>query len=76
MQSVVKQGAVLSQKLFTVVLDSLFNNLLQSWVGCRIHNIFAGTFGYADEIVLLAHTADALKIMISNCKANAHEFSI
>ena len=56
---------VLSPKLFTVVLDGLFHNLLQSGVGCRIDNIFARAFGYADDIVLLAPSAHALKIMIS-----------
>ena len=76
MKNEVKQGAVLSPKLFTVVLDGLFDNLLQSGVGCRIDNIFAGAFGYADDIVLLAPSADALKIMISICKAYAYEFSI
>ena len=76
MKNGVKQGAVLSPKLFTVVLDGLFENLLQSGVGCRIDNIFAGAFGYADDIVLLAPSADALKFMISICEAYAYEFSI
>ena len=71
-----KQGAVLSPKLFTVILDGLFDNLLQSGVGWCIDNIFAGAFGYADDIVLLAPSADALKIMISICEAYAYEFSI
>ena len=74
MKNGVQQGAVLSPKLFTVVLDGLFDNLLQSAVGCCIDNIFAGAFGYA--IVLLAPSADALKIMISICEAYAYEFSI
>ena len=65
----VKQGAVLSPKLFIVVLDGLFDNLLQSGVGCRIDKIFAGAFGYADDIVSIAPSADALKIMISICEA-------
>ena len=67
---------MLSLKLFTVVLDGLFDNLLQSGVGCRIDNIFAGAFGYADDIVLLAPSTDALKIMISICEAYAFDFSI
>ena len=76
MKNGVKQGAVLSPKLFTVVLDGLFDNLLQSGVGCRIDNIFSGAFGYADDIVLLAPSADDLKIMISICEAYAYEFGI
>ena len=76
MKNGVKKGAVLSLKLFTVVLDGLFDNLLQSGVSFRINNIFTGAFGYADDIVLLAPSADALKIMISICEAYAVDFSI
>ena len=68
MKNGVKQGAVLSPKLFTVVLDGLFDNLLQSGVVCHMDNIFAGAFGYADDIELLAPSADALKIMITFVK--------
>ena len=53
-----------------------FDNLIQSGVGCRIDNIFAEAFGYANDIVLLAPSADALKITISICEACAYEFSI
>ena len=45
MKNGVKQGAVLYPKLFTVVLDGLFENLLQSGVSCRVDNIFAAAFG-------------------------------
>ena len=41
-----------------------------------IDNIFAGALGYAGDIVFLAPSADALKIMISICEAYAYEFSI
>ena len=76
MKKGVKQGAVLSPKLFTVVSDGLSDNLLQSGVCCRIHNIIAREFGYADDIVYLAPSADALKIMIRTCDAYSYEFSI
>ena len=36
MKNGVKQGAVLSPKLFTVVSDVLFDNVLLSGVGCHI----------------------------------------
>ena len=62
--------------IFTVVLDGLFDNLLQSGVGCRIDNIFAGAFGYANDIVLLAPSADALNIVISICEEYTYGFSI
>ena len=39
-------------------------------------NIFAREFGYADDIVYLAPSADALKIMICTYDAYSYEFSI
>ena len=74
MKKGVKQGTVLSPKFFTVVLGGLFDNLLQSGVGCRIDNIFPREFGYADDIVLLASSAVASKIMIRICEAYSYDF--
>ena len=50
----VKQGAVLSPNLFTDYIDKLLTRLRESGVGCHIDGVFAGAFGYADDIVLLA----------------------
>ena len=36
-------------------------------VGCYWGNLFAGAFCYADDIVLLAPCASALRIMLSIC---------
>ena len=49
----VKQGAVLSPILFTDDIDKLLTRLRESAVGCHIDGVFAGAFGYADDIVLL-----------------------
>ena len=37
--------------------------LRESGVGCHIDGVFAGTFGYADDILLLAPSLDALRHM-------------
>ena len=56
----VKQGAVLSLILFTDYIDTLLTRLRESGVGCHIDGVFSGAFGYADDIVLLAQSLDAL----------------
>ena len=49
----VKQGAVISLILFTDYIDELLTRLCESGFGCHIDGVFAGAFGYPDDIVLL-----------------------
>ena len=53
----VRQGSILSPHLFAVYLDGLLIDLSESGVGCHWGCSFAGAFGYADDIVLLAPCA-------------------
>ena len=46
---------------------SLLVDLSKSGVGCYWGTFFAGTFGYADDVVLLAPCGAALRIMLSIC---------
>ena len=50
----VKQGGVLSVKLFTLYIDILFTELKQSGYGCHINNTYMGALYYADEIIILS----------------------
>ena len=63
----VRQGSVLSPILFSVYLDSLLVDLSKSGVGCYWGSFFAGASAYADDVVLLAPCAAALRIMLSIC---------
>ena len=72
----VKQGAVLSPVLFTDYIDKLLMRLRESGVGRHTNGVFAGAFGYADDIVLLAPSLDALRHMIGICEGYAQEFHI
>ena len=70
----VRQGGVLSPYLFAVYLDSLLDELSFAGVG---RSLFAGAFCYADDVVLLAPCASALRKMLSICSsyANSHGLS-
>ena len=59
-----RHGSVLSPLLFAVYLDELLVELSVSGVGCYWGSLFAGAFAYADDIVLLAPCASALRIML------------
>ena len=43
--------------------------LSKSGVGCHWGSIFAGAFSYADDVVLLAPCASALKTMLNICSS-------
>ena len=65
------QGSILSPHLFAVYLDELLIDLSESGVGCHWGCSFAGAFGYADDIVLLAPCASSLRIMLDICSSFA-----
>ena len=64
--------SVLSPVFFAVYLDGLLEELSLSGVGCYWHWMFAGVFCYADDLVLLAPCASALRTMLSICLSYAH----
>ena len=53
--------------MFAVYLDGLLVELSSSGVGCYWGCMFAGSFCYADDIVLLAPCASALRCMLNIC---------
>ena len=63
----VRQGGVLSPMLFAVYVDSLLEMLEASGVGCYSGGCFVGAVCYADDIVLLAPCASALRVMLNIC---------
>ena len=72
----VKQGAVLSPRLFCVYADSLFDILRKKRTGWWIDNVFVGIIGYADDLLLLSPIMDGLQEMVRTCEeyANDHNF--
>jgi len=70
----VKQGGVLSLVLFCVYIDDLLVLLSNANIGCFIGNNFVGAVAYADDLVLLAPSASALRKMLAICDAYAAEY--
>jgi len=60
-----KQGGVLSPYLFTRYIRVLLCAVALSRYGCRVGNMSANIFAYADDIVLLAPSWHALQVLIS-----------
>jgi hypothetical protein len=72
----VKQGGVISPILFTLYIDELFSRLKNCGMGCYIGNMFCGSFGYADDVTILAPTRLALRHLLKECVNYANEFSL
>jgi hypothetical protein len=72
----VKQGAVLSPVLFCVYVDDLLVALSKAGVGCFIGSTFVGALAYADDIVIMAPMATAMRKLLAICEYFAHEYCI
>ena len=60
----VSHGAILSPVLFCDYFDTLLSNLNAAGIGCHIGS-FYGALAYADDLVLLAPSANALRCMLN-----------
>ena len=72
----VKQGGVLSPRLFTMYIDSLLIELKKSGYGCHINGTFMGALSYADDITLLCPSLKGLNKMLSICSSFAVKYDI
>lgn len=58
-----KQGGILSPVLFCVYIDGLLNRLAETKTGYVDRN-FLGCLEYADDVILLAPTAHAVRLIV------------
>jgi hypothetical protein len=72
----VKQGAIISPILFCVYLDNLLIELREAGVGCFIGSWFVGALAYADDLVLLAPTASAMRRMLLLCDKFSAKYNV
>ena len=69
----VRQGGILSPRLFAIYVDKLSEQLESSKVGCHINKQCMNHLFYADDAVLLAPTVDALQKLIDVCQEFARK---
>ena len=63
----VRQGSLLSPKLFTLYVDDLSHQLKSFPMGCFIDDVCTNHFFYADDICLLAPSASAMQSLLNVC---------
>ena len=67
---------MLSPVQFCLYLDGLLSLLAKSDVGCFVGECYVGALAYANDIVLLAPTANAVRHMLKICDIYASDYSI
>jgi hypothetical protein len=72
----VRQGAVLSPVLFCIYFDELIHELEAAKYGCYIGFCFVGVLAYADDLVLLAPSANATRKMLKICDEFGERYSV
>ena len=68
----VRQGCILSPKLFFVYMDDFSKMLNDSGMGCYIDNVCVNHVFYADDLCLMAPCAIAFQQLINVC----HRYSV
>ena len=63
----IRQAGQLSPLLCNVYTDDLNHHLQATGVGCYVGGAWVNTLSYADDMVLLAHTATALQTLLEVC---------
>ena len=66
----------MSPLLFNLYVQDLIECLDRKGLGCYICNNFSGCFIYADDITLVAPSADTLSAMLKVCELYAGEHDI
>jgi hypothetical protein len=67
----VKRGGALNPVLFCIYIDdyhSLTLKLVDTKVGCWLGPVYVGALAYAEDIVLMAPSANAMRCVLSVCK--------
>ena len=72
----VRQGAIISPILFCVYFDVLLGRLSSTGTGCHMGLFFVGALAYADDLVLLAPSANAMRSMLHVCDIYAAQYNV
>ena len=67
---------MISPLLFSIYINPLIQDLNISKLGCYMGDICCNAFAYADDIVILSPTCDALRKMVKTCEQYATQFSL
>jgi len=70
----VKRDGILSPFLFGIFIDDLAKLIKKAKVDCRVGGSCTAVFLYADDVILLAPSVDALQTLLVNMCATELEY--
>ena len=71
-----KQGGVLSPRIFTMYVDDIIVRLRNRGIGCHLLSTFLACIMYADDLCLIAPTRGAMQQMLEICEEFCLEFCL
>lgn len=75
-QNGVRQGGILSPRLFNVFIDELSDEMNTSGYGCHLNNQSYNHLQYADDSVILAPSPNALQKLVNICENFAQRYDM
>lgn len=72
----VKQGGVMSPKLFTLYSDVLIKKIVECGLGCHMGDLCCSVIMYADDIILLSPTRAAMNQLLKICEKFGKDYSL
>ena len=69
-------AGVRQRGLFSIYMDVLINRLRLAGLGRKMFQRFVGCLLYADDIILLSHSLNAMRSMLKICEQFALDFGV
>ena len=72
----IKQGGILSPKLFNIYVNTLSVSLNEKYIGCCLNGKVVNHLYYADDLVLVSPTASAMNELLRVCEQFSEKFGL
>ena len=69
----IKQGGVLSPRIFIIYVNDLIVRLRTAGVGCHLFSLFVACIMYADDLCLIAPSRGAMQQLLNICEIFCNE---
>ena len=72
----IKQGGILSPKLFNIYVNVLTTSLNEKYIGCCLKDKVVNHLYYVDDLVLVSPTASGMNELIQECESLSTEYGL
>ena len=72
----IKQGGILSPKLFNIYVNVLSTSLNEKHIGCCLKDKVVNHLYHADDLVLVSPTASGMNELIQECESFSTEYGL